>query len=382
MRPAKSKPYRRSWKNLLLNKRYQLGFTLFMVGLSALLMSFLGYWVVREAKRATEVAINNVEGQRCPPIPDLSPGDGKGVIIDEITEMEAPQNGVPAPAPGAEAPAAEAPAAEAPAAAAPGGAQDTAKPGATEAGPGSAGVQVPAAGAEPGDTKAEPGSAGVEAPAAGAEPGSAGAEAPAAGAEPGSAGAEAPAAGAEPDSAEATGRDDARARPEVVLDEGTVLLDLPPTVPPDFVEAVIQHYRCQHERVTKIAGLHTGYRRILGVLIGVGVMLILGLTFSGIKMTHRLAGPLYKVQLYFDKMREGRFDEVHDLRKGDQLVEFYEQFKAAHGGLRLMQELDIEHLRAVIEVAEANNLAARSPELAATLDEMRETLARKEKSIE
>ncbi|HWN70527.1 MAG TPA: hypothetical protein VNM90_22960, partial [Haliangium sp.] len=89
MRPAKSKPYRRSWKNLLLNKRYQLGFTLFMVGLSALLMSFLGYWVVREAKRATEVAINNVEGQRCPPIPDLGPGNGNRVIIDEITEMEA-----------------------------------------------------------------------------------------------------------------------------------------------------------------------------------------------------------------------------------------------------------------------------------------------------
>ena len=37
---AKPHPqYKRSWKNLLLNKRYQLRFTLFMVGVSALLMS-------------------------------------------------------------------------------------------------------------------------------------------------------------------------------------------------------------------------------------------------------------------------------------------------------------------------------------------------------
>ena len=38
--------YKRSWKNLLLNKRYQLRFTLFMVGLSALLMVGLGIWVM------------------------------------------------------------------------------------------------------------------------------------------------------------------------------------------------------------------------------------------------------------------------------------------------------------------------------------------------
>jgi hypothetical protein len=324
MRPAKSKPYRRSWKNLLLNKRYQLGFTLFMVGLTALLMSFLGYWVVREAKRATEVAINNVEGQRCPPIPELGAGSGNRVIIDEITEMEELPKGAPA-ATGAAAPQPAQPAQPA----------DTAQPGGTEAIP--TGEEAPAAPAQPDGLKAE---------------------------------------------GSPEGRAEARARPEVILDEGTVLLDLPPTVPPDFVEAVIQHYRCHHERVSKMARLQTGYQRILGLLVGAGVILILGLTLYGIKMTHRLAGPLYKVELYFEKMRNGRFDEVYDLRKGDQLVEFYEQFKRAHRGLRVMQEMDIERLREVIEAAEAHDLAGRSPEIAATLDEMRETLARKEKSIE
>lgn len=331
MRPAKTKPYRRSWRNLLLNKRYQLGFTLFMVGLSALLMAFLGYWVVREAQRATKVAINNVEGQRCPPIPELGGGDGSRVIIDEITEMEALPKAAPA------APAAAEPAQPAGAVQPDEDTQDGAEP---SAAPG---------------TQPEPAAEG--APAAAADP----------------SGAPAGELGENPY---------ARDRPEVILDEGTVLLDLPPTVPPDFVEAVIQHYRCHHERVSKMARLHRGYQRIIGVLVGVGVLLILGLTFYGIKMTHRLAGPLYKVELYFEKMRAGRFDEVYDLRKGDQLVEFYAQFKRAHRGLRAMQEMDIAHLRAVIEVAEAHDLAARSPEIAATLDEIREMLARKEKSIE
>src|SRR5688572_22316187 len=55
--------YKRSWKNLLLNKRYQLRFTLFMVGLSAVLMALLGWWVMKVADRATKVAINNVLGE-------------------------------------------------------------------------------------------------------------------------------------------------------------------------------------------------------------------------------------------------------------------------------------------------------------------------------
>lgn len=336
MRPAKSKPYRRSWKNLLLNKRYQLGFTLFMVGLSALLMAFLGYWVLREARRATEVAVNNVEGQRCPPVPELGATERNRVIIDEITNIQPPPGGAPA--------------GEAPEAQPQGEAAGTATTGAAEA---DEAAKLADEAAKPAG-EAEPTGAGEAAPAAGVAP-----------------------AGTQPEGAEGE-----RARPEVTLDEGTVVLDLPPSVPPDFVEAVIQHYRCHHERVSKMAALHTGYRRIVGVLIGVGAILILGLSFWGIKMTHRLAGPLYKVELYFEKMRSGRFDEVYDLRKGDQLVEFYEQFKAAHGGLRAMQEKDIAHLRAVIEVAEASELAARSPEIVAMLAEMRETLARKEKSIE
>src|SRR5262249_32682174 len=74
---ANNKGYKRSWKNLLLNKKDQLRFTLFMVGVSSVLMAGLGWWVMKEADEATLLAMNSVQGKPCPKIPALTelPGD-------------------------------------------------------------------------------------------------------------------------------------------------------------------------------------------------------------------------------------------------------------------------------------------------------------------
>ena len=54
--------YKRSWKNLLINKQYQLRFTLFMVALSAVLMTGLGLWVMRLVNTTTTVGISRIIG--------------------------------------------------------------------------------------------------------------------------------------------------------------------------------------------------------------------------------------------------------------------------------------------------------------------------------
>ncbi|HET9623126.1 MAG TPA: hypothetical protein VFP84_17255, partial [Kofleriaceae bacterium] len=64
--------YKRSWKNLLINKRYQLRFTLFMVGVSSLLMVGLGIWVMRVANETTEFSMTSVRGEACPKVPELA----------------------------------------------------------------------------------------------------------------------------------------------------------------------------------------------------------------------------------------------------------------------------------------------------------------------
>jgi hypothetical protein len=71
----------------------------------------------------------------------------------------------------------------------------------------------------------------------------------------------------------------------------------------------------------------------------------------GIKMTHKVAGPLYKVTLYLAKMRDGRYDKVYDLRKGDQLVEFYEHFKHAHAGVVALEQADVDRIAAALDAA-------------------------------
>src|SRR5262249_22761682 len=98
-----NKGYKRSWKNLLLNKRYQLQFTLFMVGISAVLMAGLGIWVMKEANDATTVAKNSIVGDVCPKIPVLTEQAGQG---DDDTAVpmkldDAGSAAAPAPAPAA-----------------------------------------------------------------------------------------------------------------------------------------------------------------------------------------------------------------------------------------------------------------------------------------
>ncbi len=327
--------YKRSWKNLLINKRYQLRFTLFMVGLSSLLMVGLGIWVMKVANETTEVSMTSVRGDACPKVPVIGSGTPTG---EDEAAIPRPSMRLDESLTGSADAAANEPApsiADAPVAA----------PGA-----GSAEPAAPAAGsAEPAAGSAEPG-----APAAGsAEPvGSAGSADPATD----------PAA-------------DADRRVQVQIDESSMTLTV--TLPQDYAEQVVKHWTCELLQAGRFDRLERGRLRILWAMILTGIVLVLGLAVYGIKMTHRVAGPLFKVSLYLSKMRDGRYDKVYNLRKGDQLVDFYDHFKIAHGGIVTMQRDDIARITEVIAAAEAAG-AGQHPAVA----ELRALLARKEKSIE
>jgi len=274
--------YKRSWKNLLINKRYQLRFTLFMVGLSALLMVGLGIWVMWVANETTAVSMTSVRGDACPRLPALDhlqpAGDDEGAVPLPPMKLD-----------------------------------------------------------EPGAAPSAPPPAPAPAPA--------------------------PAAA-----------DDER-HVKVQIDESSMTLT--PTLPPDLADRIAAHWSCELRQVATFDRLERGRLRILWAMIATGVALVLGLAIYGIKMTHRVAGPLFKVSLYLSKMRAGRFDRVYNLRKGDQLVEFYDHFKHAHGGIVEMQKDDIARAAAVVQAADAAGAGAH-PAVA----ELRELIARKEKSIE
>jgi hypothetical protein len=123
-------------------------------------------------------------------------------------------------------------------------------------------------------------------------------------------------------------------------------------------------------------------RSLLDVLlVGLGLGLCGGLFVYGIKMTHHVAGPLYKIGSYCDKVTAGKFEKLYNLRKHDQLVEFYDHFKQAHEAARRAVERDVATLRQVCAAADEAELAARSPDLAARLDDLKLLLATKEASL-
>lgn len=69
-------------------------------------------------------------------------------------------------------------------------------------------------------------------------------------------------------------------------------------------------------------------------LAGVGVGLVFVLFFLLLVMTHKVAGPLYKVSLYFGRMARGKLGETYPLRRGDMLKDFYDKFKEMHDAVR------------------------------------------------
>ena len=297
----KNKTYKRSWKNLLLDKQYQLSFTLLMVGVSAVLMVVLGWWVNREAQRATEIFLNDVKDCRVPPKQAATPApdhDRSDVVITDIGEM-------------------------------------------TMVAPGDDKVA-------PGDDK---GASNEEPPAP-----------PDEGAQP----APPPTDEDQPPVPDDDSADSAQASAQPAREDRSMWP----------VDAACQKIQ-SHKRQELIDGQHF----ILYVLIGVGLLLVFGLSIYGIKMTHHVAGPLHKVSLYLNKMKDGKFDTVYNLRKGDQLVDFYEHFKGAHAGVRSMQEEDVARLKAIIEAAEQHQLAQKSPEVAAALEELRAIAKRKEDGL-
>jgi methyl-accepting chemotaxis protein len=97
-------------------------------------------------------------------------------------------------------------------------------------------------------------------------------------------------------------------------------------------------------------------------LIGLGLVLILSLYL--LVMTHRVAGPLFKIGMYFERMAEGKLGRVTPLREGDLLQDFFATFKAMHESVRDRAVADAEVMeRAVQRLREGAAGGQRAGEL-------------------
>jgi hypothetical protein len=106
-------------------------------------------------------------------------------------------------------------------------------------------------------------------------------------------------------------------------------------------------------------------------MVAIGLGLALVVVASLVAMTHRIAGPLYRMGRYFDNLRAGRLDAPGRLRGGDQFRQVFEQLCAAHETLHRRAQADLEAMTAFLEIAGDSDAAG---ELRALVDEKRRSL--------
>jgi len=122
-------------------------------------------------------------------------------------------------------------------------------------------------------------------------------------------------------------------------------------------------------------------RWVLWGIIGFGVVLIISISAVGILITHKVAGPIFKVMGFFTRVRENRLGTVPmNLRKGDELQDFYNAFREMHQSLRERTEDDVRTLGEAMAVLES--AAGTSPASQKALDDLRQLRRRKEESLE
>jgi nitrogen fixation/metabolism regulation signal transduction histidine kinase len=80
------------------------------------------------------------------------------------------------------------------------------------------------------------------------------------------------------------------------------------------------------------------------------LMLVLGVGLAGVVVTHKVAGPVFKMKRLLGELGKGHFRVVARLRKGDELQYFFDAFNDAAEQLSRRQEEEIEQIGAVITI--------------------------------
>lgn len=132
--------------------------------------------------------------------------------------------------------------------------------------------------------------------------------------------------------------------------------------------------------------LQSGDQMLVYKMVGAGIALVIILSLYLVIMTHKVAGPLFKVSMYFDRMADGRLTVVTPLRKGDMLQDFYQSFQETHDAIRARAKADVETMdKALAALREQQNQAdyrgEQRQKLVDALDGLEQHLSERKKKL-
>jgi hypothetical protein len=90
------------------------------------------------------------------------------------------------------------------------------------------------------------------------------------------------------------------------------------------------------------------HRNVLFTLCGALTLLVVLIGVAGIIVTHRVAGPIFKMKMNLKAVADGHLRVPSPLRKGDELVDFFETYRSMVIALRERQESEIAKLDSAI----------------------------------
>jgi nitrogen fixation/metabolism regulation signal transduction histidine kinase len=91
-----------------------------------------------------------------------------------------------------------------------------------------------------------------------------------------------------------------------------------------------------------------------------------GIGLAGIVVTHKVAGPIFKMKKHLGEVSEGKYQVPWSLRKGDELVEFFESFRTMVVALRDEREAHMKVIQSAVD-----SLGDEKPEVTAALTKLR-----------
>ena len=115
-------------------------------------------------------------------------------------------------------------------------------------------------------------------------------------------------------------------------------------------------------------------------MVGAGAALVLILSLYLVIMTHKVAGPLYKMSAYFDQMAQGRVGPVSGLRRGDMLQDFFGKFREMHDDVRERLGDDVDAMQRLLSACAAAGVE-RGGDLGDELDSLETHVAARKKAL-
>jgi len=113
---------------------------------------------------------------------------------------------------------------------------------------------------------------------------------------------------------------------------------------------------------------------MLWTLTSVLTLLVILIGLAGIVVTHKVAGPIHKMKRQLREVGAGKLRIPAPLRKGDDLVSFFEAFEKMVRSLRQRQQSEIERLEQSLIALEPKVAGEQLEPLRALLRDMRASL--------